>query len=412
MLLIGMLIGCTAFAITSLSIQGFAPIQRLLALGSQAPSEQPRPVPPSAPGKPLAQALRPITAAEDATALSPRASAPVRGDGGPASMAAAHAEESRSVVAASASVARTQLVIISSRMVQPFITSLALRGWGAPPKVSITSADGALASLCGAEGAGFDVATTERAMTSTELQTCQSRWFGSIRSVKVGYEVAILARSKLYGPLKLSARALFLALAQRVPDPAHPGQLLTNTYSLWSQVEDSLPQDPIRVIGPAQSAQGPTLLEPLLQAGCDSYPWIAALRNREDAIHEEICSSVRRDESYVEEAQPAAPASIQDLETNPTTLAVLSKWAFEANRDKLAASPIDGIEPTYASFAAETYPGSRPLYFHINMLHKYKVPSVTDFASLSLGAFERSGGSIVPLDGPERQAQRQLLTTQ
>src|SRR5262249_23054125 len=75
-----------------------------------------------------------------------------------------------------------------------------------------------------------DVAMVTRRMTPAESDTCK-RNFENVSEVPMGAQAIVVARSKLYGPLELSARDLFLALAAEVPDVAHPGAIIPNPYT-------------------------------------------------------------------------------------------------------------------------------------------------------------------------------------
>lgn len=310
---------------------------------------------------------------------------------------------------------RDHILIIGSAALEPYTSNLSqrlpdLRSLGLQARVSIAASQAAFAQLCGGDGLEYpDIAMTARRMTSAELETCRSNAVQS-REVILAYEVAALARSRLYGPLSVSAQDLFLALASRVPDP-QTGELVQNPYHLWSEIDAALPPDPIRVLGPPRATYpGKALLAALMRAGCNSFPGVLSLRDTDEIAYEDVCGSVRQDGAYVEEPR-WGPGLVATLQTNPTFLGLLNAELLASSRADLAPSPIDGVEPSAASFASGAYPAARPLYLYVNMGHRFVMPGLDEFVSSYLaladgGGFGGAAGTLVPYSAPTRQAQR------
>lgn len=188
--------------------------------------------------------------------------------------------------------------------------------------------------------------------------------------VKVGYQALVLTRSKLYGPLSLSARDLFLGLARRVPNPDKPTELIDNPYSTWNQVDPALPYDAISVYGPAQnSPAGRLAAELLLDAGCNTFP---ALRERDAAAFEAACHRLRTDRAYIETTLEGDNYA-DTLAVAPTAVGITTLAAyFRSFQDKLVVNPIDGVTPDSTTFAAQSYPASRTIYLYAS---RYKIES-------------------------------------
>jgi ABC-type phosphate transport system substrate-binding protein len=233
--------------------------------------------------------------------------------------------------------------------------------WGRV-KVAHGSIQAALQHLC--EGSGGedlpDVVQLARRITADEYRVCTH---GLIEQ-RLGYEALVLARSGLYGPLRLTARDLYLALARRVPDPGHQGTLIDNPYTTWNQVDPALPYDPIKVFGPGpESAHGRLAAGLLLTAGCNTYPWIVALRDTDEQRYNDICGSLRSDGAY-ESTNVEGWNFGEMLAGNPTALGLFTLGGFESVRQKLLANPVDGITPDMSTLAAGTYPIGRTLYLY------------------------------------------------
>jgi phosphate transport system substrate-binding protein len=185
------------------------------------------------------------------------------------------------------------------------------------------------------------------------------------------YQAILLARSKLYGTLALSASDIFLALAAEIPDPENPGALIRNPNTTWDRVNGSLPREPIEVFGPsAQSMTAIAFRETLLEAGCNAFPAIAALKQTDQARHEQVCKTLRKDGAYVEMREESPTDILQSLQSHPNAIGVLGYGLLRESSFKdnymLITNPIGGVEATRETISNGTYPGSRTLYLYIN----------------------------------------------
>jgi phosphate transport system substrate-binding protein len=231
-------------------------------------------------------------------------------------------------------------------------------------KVSLDKTGAAFASLCEEDlkNNGSDFVELTRRVTPADLRNCRY----PITELKVGHQAVVLARSKLYGPLKLSAQDLFLALARQVPVPTDPTVLMDNPNTTWNQIDSALPYDRIHILSPMLgSVEGKLAAALLLEAGCNTYPWIAELRDTDYARYEEICTTLRID-GLIEESVGAG-ATTGNLERNPTVFGVLTLSDFEWAKDRLVVSPIDNIEASLETVVAGTYSASRTLYLYTNV---------------------------------------------
>jgi phosphate transport system substrate-binding protein len=261
--------------------------------------------------------------------------------------------------------------------------------------------------LCTSDSGNVDIVELARRITSEEYARCNGP--RGIVEVKFGYQALALARAQLYGPLRLSARDLFLALARQIPDPNRPGRLIDNHNTTWNQVDPALPYDPIQIRGPAVGSTPAKLVAKLLlKPGCVTFPWIAALWESEPERFEEICGTLREDGLY----QPNGTsgwAGANLLTTNPTAVGVFSLTDFRISHDGLVLNPIDGIEPTPSDIANGTYPAARPLYLYTtaagsvgNQIFMYFVRNT--MAAKDLYGSDPNGWGFVMLDRTEIDA--------
>jgi phosphate transport system substrate-binding protein len=275
-----------------------------------------------------------------------------------------------------------------------------------PMEFSLTSSSDALAMFCHAyrgEPGGAstaDIAGANRRILPSELEHCKVNGVMHVVEIQSGYEAVVLVRSKLYGPLKLSARDIFLALAAEVPDPNRPQSLIKNPYRTWNAVDAALLEEKIEVLGPAlSSATVAAFRQTLMEAGCTTFPWLAALKQSDTQRYEKTCRTLRNDGAYRDQAERLR----EHLETYPNSLALLDFREFAAWPDPFAVASIDGVEPGIDSIAAETYTGSRAMFMYVNTERarsNYAVNSFVDAYRRSLADFS---SSITTLVAPLRQ---------
>jgi phosphate transport system substrate-binding protein len=274
------------------------------------------------------------------------------------------------------------------------------------PAFTVTTSTEALAMLChvrasaGTQRAYTDIAGASRRILPAELEACRTRGIAHVAELLSGYETVVLARSKLYGAPKLSARDIFLALAAAVPDPARPWMLIKNPYRMWSAINGALAEDRIEILGPPpSSATAAAFRQTLMEAGCRSFPWLAALEQSDPKRYERLCRTVRDDGVYV----LANGSVLEHLETYPNAMALLDYREAAAKPDALAAASVDGIDPNIESINAGRYAGSRAMYLYVNKERLYAVGGMLNFLDWYVRSLERSD-SVTTLVAPQRQA--------
>ena len=96
---------------------------------------------------------------------------------------------------------------------------------------------------------------------------------------------------------KLSRRTIYLALAKDVPD-ANDGELVPNPYETWRQIDASLPDTKIEVLGPPPtSGTRDAFVELAMEGGCNTVPWIKALKKQDKNRYKAVCHTIREDGS-------------------------------------------------------------------------------------------------------------------
>lgn len=312
---------------------------------------------------------------------------------------------------------RDAVSIVGSSTVYPFATVVAERFGRSTsfktPKIESTGSGGGLKLFCKGVGAGTpDITNASRRIKKSEYNDCQANGVTDIVEVLIGFDGIAIANSKVAPQLKLSRKDLFLALAKDVPGP--DGKLIPNPNKTWKDVNSSLPDTRIEVLGPPPtSGTRDAFAELALGGGAKKFADLKKLRGlKRDQVKEikalmsklgipasaydalakkkgkapkgkdlfkAVAYAVREDGAYIE-AGENDNLIVQKLQANPKALGVFGFSFLEENGDKVQGSLVDGVAPNFDSIASGDYPVSRPLYFYIKAAHVGKIPGIQEYA--------------------------------
>lgn len=317
-------------------------------------------------------------------------------------------------VPAVAQAARDYISIVGSSTVYPFATVVAEQFGKTTrfktPKIESTGSGGGLKLFCEGVGVQYpDITNASRRIKASEIERCASNGVTEILEVKIGYDGIVVANSKKAPRLKLTRKDLFLALAKQVPDPAGGELLVKNPYKTWKQINASLPDAKIEVLGPPPtSGTRDAFVEVALEGGCEQFGFISAMKSADSSGYKTLCHTIREDGAYVE-AGENDNLIVQKLEANPDALGIFGFSFLDQNADKVQGSVIDGMAPTFENIADGGYPVSRPLYFYVKKAHIGTVPGIKEF--LAEFASEKAWGpdgyladkGLIPMPDNERR---------
>lgn len=279
--------------------------------------------------------------------------------------------------------ARDTINIVGSSTVYPFATVVAER-FGRntdfpTPKLESTGSGGGLKLFCAGIGTQHpDITNASRRMKSSEFELCQSNGVKDIVEVKIGSDGIVLASSKEAENLDISLEQLFLALAKEVPDPNGGDRLVANPYQNWSEVDASLPNKPIRVMGPPPtSGTRDAFVELAMEGGCEEIPMIDAM---EKDAKEQVCQSIREDGAFVE-AGENDNLIVQKLAADTSSYGIFGYSFLEENSGTLQAATINGMEPTMENISSDAYPVARSLWFYVKKAHVGVVPGIAEYVA-------------------------------
>ncbi|MFT5162767.1 MAG: phosphate transport system substrate-binding protein [Alteromonadaceae bacterium] len=279
---------------------------------------------------------------------------------------------------------RDTISVVGSSTVYPFSTVVAER-FGKltkfrTPKIESTGTGGGIKLFCAGEGINTpDMSNASRRMKKSEYQMCHKNGVTSITEVLIGYDGIVIANAKTANQLDLTRKDLFLALAKEVPALDGSAKLIANPYQTWQEINSTLPNIKIEVLGPPPtSGTRDAFSELVLEGGCKQFAWIKAIKKTDKKKFKTICHSVREDHKYIE-AGENDNLIVQKLTANPKALGIFGFSFLDQNSDKIQGSKIDGIVPEFESIADGRYAVSRPLYFYVKNSHAKTVPGVVEF---------------------------------
>ena len=265
-----------------------------------------------------------------------------------------------------AAVARDQIRIVGSSTVFPFSTAVAEQFGKTTdfqtPVVESTGSGGGFKLFCSGVGADTpDITNASRRMKSSELETCNENGVTEVVEAIVGYDGIVVANAIDAPAFALTREQLFKALAKGQGEPEK-----------WSDIDPSLPDEAIEVLGPPPSSGTRDAFEELVlhegakEAGLDKE----AISNLE----------VRTDGAWID-AGENDNLMVSKLAANPHAVAVFGFSFLDQNSDSIKGATIEGVAPEFEAIAAGEYKVSRSLYYYIKKAHVGVIPGIAEYAT-------------------------------
>lgn len=303
--------------------------------------------------------------------------------------------------------ARDQIRIVGSSTVFPFSTVVAEQFGRTTefktPVVESTGTGGGFKLFCGGVGSQYpDISNASRAIKESEINMCSSSGITGILEVKIGYDGIVLANSKNSELLSVTPTQLFLALAKDIP---LGGNMVENPNVKWSDIDASLPNTKIEVLGPPPtSGTRDAFLELVMEQGAKSFPMLSDLRSNDKKAFKAVAHSIREDGVFIE-AGENDNLIIQKLLANPQAFGIFGFSFLDQNTDTIQGSLVNNIKPTFENISNGSYPVSRSLYFYVKAQHLDVIPGLNEFVDeFAVGAMEDgylSDKGLISLPGGE-----------
>ena len=286
------------------------------------------------------------------------------------------------VLLASTATAREHISIAGSSTVLPFATIIAEQ-FGTNPnfKTPVVESGGSSfgkKSVCTGIGTEFiDIGNASSRMKQSELDFCNENGV-SLTEIKVGYDGIVVAHSHDGTPLNITRAQLGMALTAEIPQA--DGTWIPNPYKNWSDIDPSLPNIPIRVMGPpTTSGTRASFVEMVNQKGyCAKDPVAKAASAARGDKKGKKCRAMRTDGAYIE-AGEQDNLIVQKLSEDKNTYGIFGFSYLDQNSDTIMGALIDGVEPTFENIADGSYPVSRDLWFYIKHAHVQVVPGLAEY---------------------------------
>ncbi len=288
------------------------------------------------------------------------------------------------LLAAGAAQARDQIQIAGSSTVLPYATIVA-EAFGEnfdfpTPVVESGGSSAGLKRFC--EGVGentIDIANASRKIKDSEIETCAANGVTDIVEVQIGYDGIVFASDIDGASFEFTPEQWYKALAAEV---VVDGNVVANPYTMWSEVDPSLPEQEIQAFVPGtKHGTREVFEEKVILAGCEASGAMEALvaaKGDEDAA-EEACMALRTDGRSVD-IDGDYTETLARIDANKNGIGVFGLAFYENNTDKLRVATMSGVTPSTETIASGDYPVSRPLFFYIKKAHISVIPGLQEYA--------------------------------
>ncbi len=279
---------------------------------------------------------------------------------------------------ATSMLANDQIRIVGSSTVYPF-TSYVAEEFGATtnfktPVVESTGSGGGMKIFCA--GAGLDTPSftnASRAMKAKEFETCKQNGVTEITGLMVGFDGISIAQSKENPTFNLTREQIFLALAQEVPSKDGKS-LIANPYKKWSDIDPTLPNREIRMIGaPTTSGTRDSFDEMVMEKASKSFDAYGKAKGK--------YKKIRTDGAYIPGGENDN-LIVQQLTQDKAALGYFGYSFLEENHDKISGVTLNGVTPTATTIADGSYPVSRSMFMYMKNAHIGKIKGVAEFMDL------------------------------
>jgi phosphate transport system substrate-binding protein len=291
---------------------------------------------------------------------------------------AAVAAVAAATVQPAAAQTRDQIRIVGSSTVFPFASAV-VETFGREseyktPVIESTGSGGGLKLFCAGIGAAHpDITNASRRIKPSEVKRCMDNGVKNVTEVKIGSDGITLANAVEAPKMELTTAQIWQALAKEVPVD---GELVENPNETWSDIDSSLPDTKIEVLGPPPtSGTRDAFNELAMESGCEAFETVTSLPEGE---MEEVCLSFREDGAWVEAGENDT-FIVKKLAQTPTALGIFGFSFLDQNRDKIQAASVNGFEPTVDNISEDKYPLSRSLWFYVKNAHVGVIPGVKEY---------------------------------
>jgi phosphate transport system substrate-binding protein len=310
--------------------------------------------------------------------------------------------------------ARDQISRVGSSTVFPYTQAVAeqfANMSGMPsPIIESTGTGGGMQIFCAGVGEAFpDLTGASRGMKVSEWESCQANGVTDITQIQIGSDGLSIAISRANDfAWDLTLTELYQALGAQVEVN---GEWMDNPFQTWNEINPTLPNTPILVLGPPPtSGTRDAFVELAMHAGCEELPYVHAGDFDGDWVVAN-CSRMRTDGPFIE-AGENDNLIVQRLNADENAMGIFGYSFLYENQDVLKAVLIGGVAPDAETIASGAYGIARPLFFYVKNAHRGVIPGLVEFLEeyVSEAAFGPGGylaeRGLVPLPDAQREEMR------
>ena len=277
------------------------------------------------------------------------------------------------------SYSRDQIKIVGSSTVYPYATVVAEKfgkgGKFKTPVIESTGTGGGMKLFCAGVGANHpDITNASRAIKPKEKSLCEKNGVTDIIEIVVGNDGISFAHSVNSPDADFTKEQLWRALAAKVDVD---GKLVENPYKKWSDIDSSLPNKKIEIlVAPPTSGTRDAWNSLVMAKGCTKTA--KSIYEADGKKAKKECVKIRED-GYAVEAGENDTLIVQKLTSNPDAYGFFGYSYLVANKDKVKAASIEGVQPSLEGIQDYSYPIARPLFFYVKKSHIGVIPGIQEF---------------------------------
>jgi len=241
---------------------------------------------------------------------------------------------------------RQTLFIVTSTLNRTYVDAISERFVSnykyPPPLVKTTIANVAVEAFCAGIGTEYpDVVALPRRMSRRELETCIKNGMIDIVELDTGKDALVVVTKKGDPVFDLRLTDFFHALAAEIPkDAGFFADFVPNRAERWSDIDSTLPDQPIRVLGPAENTAILRFMKDFfLEGACRKIGAFKVYYHAEDRVRQ--CTTIRTDGVFQEVPVPIAKNFVDLMQKAPPgTLAVLPYTVWRTQSSWLDVLPV------------------------------------------------------------------------
>ena len=277
------------------------------------------------------------------------------------------------------SYSRDQIKIVGSSTVYPYATVVAEKfgksGKFKTPVIESTGTGGGMKLFCAGVGANHpDITNASRAIKPKEKTLCEKNGVSEIIEIVVGNDGISFAHAVSAPDADFTKEQLWRALAAKVDVD---GKLVENPYKKWSDIDVSLPNKKIEIlVAPPTSGTRDAWNSLVMVKGCTKTA--KSLHEANGKKPKKACTRIRED-GYAVEAGENDTLIVQKLTSNPDAYGFFGYSYLIANKDKVKAASVEGVQPSLEGIQDYSYPIARPLFFYVKKAHVGVIPGIQEY---------------------------------